>query len=142
MYRLVKEFHECFGHPNPDKPTLISEDRLKVRRKWADEERAEFDVAFARGDLVGCADALADELYFHLGTCVEMGLPMDKIMELVHEANMDKLVHPGPHDFNCAMQSGNARCSCGMIVYDERGKVKKPEGWEPPEERIKALLEK
>jgi predicted HAD superfamily Cof-like phosphohydrolase len=140
MYKLVKEFHEAFGHPRPDKPTLITEARLNVRRKWAEEERAEFDEAFKKGDLVGCADALADELYFLLGTCVEMGLDMDRILGAVHESNMAKLQHFRPHIGTCPMATGGTKCSCGKIEYNELGKVQKPEGWEPPEPYIKAIL--
>lgn len=145
MYRLVREFHETFGHPHPDKPTFITEERLKVRRGWADDERAEFDEAFARRDLVGCADAVADELYFLLGTCVEMGLPIDAIVEAVHDANMAKLAKSPPHDFDCAMarcDDGTARCTCGVIEYNEHGKVRKPPGWRGPEARIAAILAK
>jgi predicted HAD superfamily Cof-like phosphohydrolase len=138
MYKLVRAFHKAFGHPAPARPTLIDPARLAVRRKWADEERAEFDEAFAKGDLLGCADALADELYFLLGTCVEMGLDMDEILLAVHASNMGKLQHDGPHAEGCGIATG--RCTCGKIIYNDLGKVIKPEGWTPPEPRIAAIL--
>lgn len=143
MFKQVKEFHEAFGHPRPATPQFITAERLAIRRKWADEERVEFDEAFARGDLVGCADAIADELYFLLGTAVEMGLPMDGVVTAVHEiGNMSKLNHQEPHLDNCDMMNGpiGARCTCGKIEYNELGKVKKPPGWRGPEAAIQLLL--
>ncbi len=141
MYQMVSDFHEAFGHPSPLVPSLIDPDRLAVRRKWADEERVEFDEAFAAGDLVACADALADELYFLLGTCREMGMPIDAIFAAVHKANMDKLQHQEPHKQWCDMLLvEGALCSCGKILYNEVGKTMKPEGWSGPEPVIRKLI--
>lgn len=140
VYEMVKEFHEAFGHPRPNTPMFINPKRIAVRRKWADEERVEFDEAWIKGDLVGCADALADELYFLLGTCVEMGLDMDRIVAAVHESNMGKLQHRYAHTFDCAMNDGASRCSCGKIKYNDLGKVIKPESWTGPEEAIKKIV--
>lgn len=140
-FEMVKEFHEAFGHPRPAVPTLIDPQRLVIRRKWADEERVEFDEALAQGDIVGCADALADELYFFLGTCVEAGINIDAVLAAVHESNMTKLQHQWPHQINCNMRlATNNRCDCGKILYNDLGKVQKPEGWTGPEHVIAKIL--
>lgn len=142
LYGLVRDFHEAFGHPRPLVPTFIRYDRLQVRRTWADEERKEFDEALEKRDMVGCADALADELYFHLGTCVEMGIDVDAILRAVHVANMAKLQHQEPHADDCDMRlfQRGLRCTCGKIAYNDLGKTMKPQGWTGPEEVIKKIL--
>jgi predicted HAD superfamily Cof-like phosphohydrolase len=137
MFHKVREFHRDFGHPTPDKPGWLDPARLATRRKWQYEERVEFDEAVAEGNLVAAADALADELYFLLGTCVEMGLPMDEIFDAVHFANMSKAQHLGPHAAGC---EGGKRCTCGKILYDHTGKTKKPAGWTGPEREIENII--
>lgn len=139
MYQMVFEFHRDFGHPTPNTPGWLHPERLSIRRKWQEEERVEFDEAVAKQDLVAAADALADELYFLLGTCVEMGLPMDHIFAAVHESNMGKAQRRGPHNITCGIRSGR-RCDCLKIKYNEEGKTMKPDGWRPPEPEITRIL--
>lgn len=142
MFQDVKEFHGFFGHSVGRHPKFLTEERMKNRLKWQDEERREFDEAWAAKDLTQCADAIADQIYFLLGHAVEMGLPMDQIWELVHKANMSK-AHYYRHNVDCpcfVMQEEPQRCDCGAVQYKEDGKTDKPEGWKAPDDEIRFLV--
>lgn len=66
-------------------------------------------------------DHICDSIYVLAGLAVNMGLPIDNGFALVHMANMSKVIGPlvpnGP-------------------VFDEAGKVVKPEGWIAPNKKI------
>lgn len=118
----VKMFHQKMGQPLRDKPGLLDWGRFKERLGWLDEERDEMLVGqllpFKEDVVIAeVADALADIIYVALGTANEMGLPMDKIFDAVHRANMAK-----------------------VPVKDGKGKVSKPEGWVGPEEEIRKII--
>lgn len=142
MYEKVLEFHRVFGHPIGKKPKFIPRDRLADRRDWQNSEQNEFMDAVLVDDIVGAADALADELYFLLGLCAEMSIPIDEVFTVVHAANMRKVWREGPHAGDCEIDTtGNSRCTCGKLRYTSVGRVLKPEGWVGPEENIKKIME-
>jgi len=116
---MVKDFHRAFGHPIGREPHMLSKDRVKARSTWMIEEVKEFIRAKT---LVDQVDAIADLLYFALGTAVEIGINIEDIFQIVHEANMTKLGHDG------------------RPIYREDGKVRKPEGWIPPEQKIEEYI--
>jgi predicted HAD superfamily Cof-like phosphohydrolase len=117
---MVKDFHYAFGNPVSDIQKTLDAERRKKRASWMYEEIDEFVQAVS---LVDQLDALADLVYFALGTAVEMGTDLEPIFEIVHRANMNKL---GPD---------------GKPIYRESdGKVLKPKEWTPPEETIGELL--
>lgn len=73
---------------------------------------------FPEDRLIGQVDALIDIKYFAEGGLVEASIVPDKIFDIVHVANMQKIFPDGkPH-------------------YNEVGKVIKPDGWEAPEPKI------
>lgn len=117
----VREFHEKFGHPAPEVPTLIDRKRALSRAKWMNEEVAEFLVA---EDIYEQADAMIDVIYFALGTLVEMSLEPDELFAIVQRANMAKLFPDGKPHYN-----------------PKDGKVIKPEGWEDPAPKIRAYID-
>lgn len=120
-WELVAEFHRRFGHPVSDKPIMISPERAKKRYDWMLEEINEF---IDSKDIVEQADAMIDLIYFALGTLVEMGVPPQKLFEIVHNANMSKL-----------WQDGTAH-------YNETGKTIKPPTWKDPREELESAIEK
>lgn len=71
--------------------------------------------------LVNMADALADMVYVIYGTAAAYGIDLDNVVDIVHDANMRKLVD-------------------GKVVKDEHGKIQKPDGWTPPESEIRAAM--
>lgn len=142
MFEDVKEFHRFFGHSIGRKPKFLTEERFSNRLKWQDEERKEFIDAINAKDITEAADALVDQVYFILGTAVEMGIPFDHVWELVHKANMAKSYLP-KHLVDCPLHNAHEvpiRCDCGAVKYKEDGKTAKPEGWEAPDGKIRWLL--
>lgn len=110
-YEKVKEFHKAFEHPTAEHPTPLTDERIKKRATWMAEEIIELAQA---QDVVEQADALADIMYFCLGTFVEMGVKPEAIFNMVHKANMAKLFPDGK-------------------VHKEGTKTIKPPGWTGPE---------
>lgn len=118
-YQMVKEFHKLMGQPIGEKPRLLSSDRVDLRAKWLMEECSEFIDA---DNVEDQADALIDIIVFALGGFVEMGILPERLFEVVHQANMQKM---GPG---------------GKPIFID-GKVSKPPGFVPPNKRIAAILD-
>ena len=114
----VRDFHQAFGQRIGEKPEFPSKEERDLRKKLLAEEYSEYIVAEYKNDLVEVVDALADIIYIACGTAVSYGIPLDDIFAEVHRSNMAKLVD-------------------GKVILREDGKIKKPEGWTPPDvERI------
>jgi predicted HAD superfamily Cof-like phosphohydrolase len=115
----TRAFQTAFGAPMPEKPTMLDEDRAKLRQKLLQEEVTELKKS---DNLEDVADALCDILYIAYGTAHEYGMA-DRItlmFDEVHKANMAKLGEDG------------------KPIYRKDGKVLKPEGWSPP--NLKSIL--
>lgn len=120
-WKDVKLFHEKFGHPKPNVPTMIDQRRVRSRGTWMLEEIAEFLTA---EDIYEQADAMIDLMYFALGTMVEMGVEPEELFNIVQKANMDKLWEDGKPRYN-----------------KKDGKVIKPDNWEDPKPKIKKYID-
>lgn len=125
MYKCqtqVNEFHTTFGYGSGDyaNPKKMKHARRVFRARLIREEIREFVEA---NNIVDQADALADALYFLLGTADDMGIDLEPIFDIVHKCNMNKL---GPD---------------GKPIHREDGKILKPEGWTGPEEEIKTYFD-
>jgi predicted HAD superfamily Cof-like phosphohydrolase len=79
----------------------------------------------AENKLVALADAFTDINYFTQGTFSIMGVQPQPLFDIVQEANMSKLGPDGK-----------------PIRREGDGKVMKPEGWEPPEPKLAAEIER
>lgn len=123
-YNMVKEFHKAFNHPVAEKPKYMSMKRALSRYKWMKEEIDEFIEATKNNDIYEQVDAMIDNIYFALGTLVEMGVEPEEIFEIVQNANMAKL-----------WKDGKPR-------YNKDGKVIKPKGWQDPHNLIKKIIDK
>lgn len=87
---MVREFHQKYDSPAPDRPVSISpKDRLR-RARLIFSEAAEFIEAADRDDYVEMVDALADLLVVVYGTAVEMGVDLEPVFAEVHRSNMSK----------------------------------------------------
>lgn len=118
---MVREFHEVFDHLTQDKPNANIDISIQsLRYDLIYEELRELNDAMLDRDIVEVADAIADLLYVVYGTAVAYGIDIEPVFEAVHKSNMDKIWPDGE------------------LHYHPNGKVKKPEGWEPP--NIKAIL--
>lgn len=120
-WQKVKEFHEKFNHPVVESPKLMDKERALARSKWMTEEILEFLIA---EDKYMQADAMIDLLYFALGTLVEMGIAPEKLFDIVHQANMQKL-----------WEDGKPR-------YNKDGKTIKPASWKDPYPLLKEAIDK
>ena len=101
-------------------PTLVSEEYVLARANFLSEELDEFVEAATAGDIVGAADALTDMVYVAMGTALTMGIPLDKVWDVVHAANMKKVK--------------------GTTKRGIANDAVKPEGWVGPERAIAAIL--
>jgi predicted HAD superfamily Cof-like phosphohydrolase len=120
-YDDVKEFHDRFGHPVRDTPTLLTAERAAARASWMQEEVAEF---LAARTVAEQADAMIDLIYFAVGTMVEMGVRPEPLFGIVHGANMQKLWPDGKPRFR------------------EDGKTVKPPTWVDPDDAIREEIER
>lgn len=101
-------------------PTLVNEEYILARANFMSEEVHEFVDAATQGDMVGVADALADVIYVAVGTALTMGIPLGKVWDVVHAANMKKIK--------------------GMTKRGIANDAIKPDGWAGPEMAIAAIL--
>ena len=118
--QMVREFHERFGLPVQEGPTVPDGRERMLRFDLLAEEFREYNEADMTGDVVEVADALADMVYVIYGTALVYGIDLDAVLAEVHRSNMTKL---GPD---------------GRPVLREDGKIMKPEGFERP--RIAEVL--
>ncbi len=92
----VRQFHERYGYPVADRPSIPSEAELQLRMALLREEVAELNGACAARDLTAVADALADILYVSYGTAVVCGIDLGAVFDAVHISNMSKTPTGGP----------------------------------------------
>jgi len=113
----VEEFHTAFRVPVRQQPTLTEPSEWKLRHRILQEENDEYAEACDKGDLVGIADALGDQLYVLCGTILTHGMQhvIEEVLMEIHRSNLSKL------DEN------------GAPVYREDGKVLKGAGYFPPD---------
>lgn len=123
---LVREFHEWAGHPAPNAQYGVSITRQILRDQWTMDELAEGIDALTVIDFVGWVDSRMDAIYFLMGDLVEAGIDnlFPELFEAVHKANMSKRHDDGTFHF-----------------YDD-GKINKSDNFTPPEDDIRAILEK
>lgn len=114
LLEQVLEFHMAFDVPVLPAPQFPSEDRRKLRYRILKEEFYEYVAAENEDNFEEVADALGDMAYIIAGTALEYGIPLDRVLDAIHAANMAKL---GPD---------------GKPIKRADGKVIKPEGWQPP----------
>lgn len=112
--RMVEEFHKKFGFTLNERPTIISGDLWRIRYNHYRDELLELHLAHLKGDeflrgvkvdsilgkiqeeitrekcLADIADAIADGIYFLLGTASAYGLDMEPIFKEIHRSNMTK----------------------------------------------------
>ncbi len=88
----VAKFHQTFGAPILEKPTIPDANRSELRVSLLQEELNELKQAILDNDLVEVADALCDLQYVLSGAVLEFGLG-EKFVELFNEvqrSNMSK----------------------------------------------------
>lgn len=114
MIEDVREFHRVTDTPVGTTPCLPSDKRIQLRERLIREELKELYVAQARGKLDEIAEESIDLIYVLIGMLVEYGIPVEKVWDAKHGANMAK-----------------ADPVTGKVVKRADGKILKPEGWKP-----------
>ena len=114
-FSKVGIFMKTFGQEVKNKPSFSTDKINKLRIDLIKEELDELNDAIKNKDLLEVADALTDILYVTYGAGHAFGIDLDKCFNEVQNSNMSKL------DDN------------GNPIYNEDGKVMKPEGWQPPQ---------
>lgn len=140
--KLVKEFHQIFGHPIGEAPHETTAELRELRVKLIAEELGELCVALGVGltlivegkavicevvdnpnlevDLVEVADALGDLDYVISGANLVFGIPAEAVAIEIHRSNMSKLG------------------ADGKPIYRGDGKILKGPGYFQPD--IKSIL--
>lgn len=120
----VAAFHIACDVPIGSVPAIPPNDRINLRIELIREEvNRELIPAMEARDLPEIADAMADSIYVIVGAAIEFGIPLDRVWDLVQQANMAK-VDP----------------LTGKVRKRDDGKVLKPDDWISPNEAIAALV--
>lgn len=120
IFNKVRQFRFKLNLPVNSKPQLLDASDISFYARFLMEELSELLKAHEQGDLVAAADALADLSYVTMGCAHHMGLPLPRILDIVHTANMEKI--PG-------------ETSRGI-----KQDAQKPDNWVGPEGMISLLL--
>lgn len=97
----------------------LTEEEFRYRFSFMQEELEEFAKAYASQDPASMLDALVDLVYVAIGTAHYMGAPFNVAWDMVHEANMKKVLAPAEGD------DGHKRGNAEVI--------RKPAGWQAPD---------
>lgn len=107
----VKEFSDaCNDGDNPNTPQLMNATAVEFIVEMVNDELDELREATDHAEQ---ADALVDAIYYICDTAVRHGLNLDRVFDIVHGANMQKVVD-------------------GRVIRRDDGKILKPEGWQDP----------
>ncbi|MCY3851593.1 MAG: hypothetical protein OXF75_12480 [Acidimicrobiaceae bacterium] len=117
----VKEFSDaCNDGDLPTTPKLMSGEAVEFIAEMVNDELEELREAT---DVVEQADALVDAVYYICDTAVRHGMNLDRVFEIVHRANMGKVVD-------------------GRVIRRDDGKILKPQGWRDPGPLLVAELDR
>ena len=106
----VREFTKACNEDLPKTPRLLNENDISFIKEMVNDELTELEEA---KDLPEQMDALVDAVYYLCDQAVRNGMNLDKIFDIVHKANMSKVVQ-------------------GKVLRREDGKILKPQGWIDP----------
>ena len=111
MYcKKVKQFTEACEGNLPSQPTLLTRKKIDFICEMVGDELDELKGAKEEWEQ---ADALVDAIYYLCDTAIRHGMDLDPLFEIVHRANMQKVVD-------------------GKVLRRDDGKILKPEGWQDP----------
>ena len=116
----VKQFSDACQEINPEKPVLMSEEAIAFIREMVNDELDELEEAV---NTIEQADALVDAIYYICDTAVRHGMNLDPLFNIVHRANMQKVVD-------------------GKVIRREDGKIMKPDCWQDPEPFLRKEMER
>lgn len=116
--KQVREFMLAMGHEVPNEITMPGEPQRQLGYKLIAEELEELksEALSENGpiDMVEVADALVDILYTTLWNFNRYGFTPEQVEHLFNEVHANNMTKLGPD---------------GKAIYNEHGKVMKPEGY-------------
>ena len=114
----VREFTKACNDNLPNHPQKMTPEGVAFIRKMVNDEMDELEQAQT---VTEQADALVDAIYYICDFAVRNGVNLDPLFEIVHAANMQKVVN-------------------GKVLRREDGKILKPAGWEDPAPKLNAEM--
>jgi predicted HAD superfamily Cof-like phosphohydrolase len=88
---LVAEFYRRVNRAIRSRPTTdLPDGEIQQIIDLLDEEVGELRQALRERNLVGIADGLGDVVYVVYGAALQFGIPLDDVVQAIHEANMTK----------------------------------------------------
>lgn len=153
--QALREFHEFFGLPARDQPSVIHGDELRLRQTLLEEEFDELsddlwelgDVAYegtkedSLAVLAKVYKELADLVYVAYGLDQHLGSKLSAVFTEVHRSNMTKLwdcwecngrgIEPDA-SYVYAVECSGCNGTGKRPKYREDGKVLKPPTYEDP----------
>lgn len=156
----VRLFHLAMGLGVSDYPHMPPPKVRYLRNHLNHEELGELDQAVVQEDLAGIVDAIGDLIYVLCGMAITYGLPLAEVWYEIQRANMSKLwtkeevlamlrttkeeaLTTGSSQYEgwqyqpCGLSKQELHQAFGQdaerfVVHDEKGKVRKPPSWTPP----------
>ena len=110
----VREFTLACSDEITSSPKKMSAEAVQFIRKMIDDELRELENS---STIAQQADALVDVIYYICDTAVRHGMNLDPLFEIVHSANMGKVVD-------------------GKVIRRDDGKILKPAGWVDPQKSL------
>ena len=126
MFEIVEKFNKEIVGIDRKGPITLEDKEFDWLICAFEEEIIELKEAKAKDDLIGQVDAIMDLIYFACGGITRMGIDhkmAKNVFEAIHEANMQK-----------------ARGKKEGRAVEFELDASKPDGWLPPEERIKQIM--
>ncbi|MDA0710577.1 MAG: HAD family hydrolase [bacterium] len=114
----VREFTEACNDELPARPRRMTSEGITFIRKMVNDEMEELEASTT---VTEQADALVDAIYYICDFAVRNGINLDPLFEIVHGANMQKVVR-------------------GKVIRRDDGKILKPDGWEDPAPKLAAEM--
>ena len=128
MHKMVENFNRKILGIQRRQLGLMNPEEFKLSLTQLREEIQEIEDAYNEGDLVGVIDGLIDLDYFQKGVVYKHGVGRSlyrKLFSAVHHCNMTK-------------KKGVKETRQG---FGDSADAIKPQGWVPPEEAIRLILE-
>lgn len=128
MHKMVENFNRKILGIQRRPLGLMNHEEFKLSLAQLREEIQEIEDAYNEGDLVGVIDGLIDLDYFQKGVVYKHGVSRSlyrRLFSAVHHCNMTK-------------KKGVKETRQG---FGDSADAIKPQGWVPPEEAIRLILE-
>ncbi len=110
----VRQFTMVCNDDLPTRPQKMTKERIAFIRQMVNDE---LDELMAARTVAEQADALVDAIYYICDFAVRNGVNLDPLFDIVHGANMQKVVN-------------------GKVIRRGDGKILKPAGWEDPAPKL------